>query len=942
MLCITTFVFSVLAIWNHTRRHPLLSDLEDLSSRVISITFMRPLVMATLISMVLFCVSIFDIHARVASRHGLLPWISFSHVHANLSQVNIIQSSQALELSGIEASWWIIPTSSLLFMCMAFIGLVCCVQQDSYNGRSLGKWFRSTILRRQGGGDTFIQCSRDLASHIAVTSPTSPLPVHLKSGWDASLGWDRSTKVHGKRPSLRCKIPPIPSTSSDAESDASFKASTLTYLESPTGREASALASLPSLGSTLISPGQPVVAAAPLILAPLEEGTGLSVSPANSILSSPWPRPPSTIPSTPTKLASPPALSSRPPEHHFRSPSEASLTTSLASSTISASGYLPDPDIFLHSVNTSAHRPPFQNAGVPASTLDPLPNKHVKRTASKDMLSTRSLGSSVRRAAGRKREQKTIGAPTMDAGPSHSPHQSFSSESEEYSDADSEFDEGECIVDGSPQDGVYVEARAAASDYSDEYEDEARDRKGKGKDAANGTAKHTRVHEYTKDKTKTRSEETRSWSDLDVSMVIALLSPVGNWLTGGDHVKNLFLLLLLIFYLHQLIEVPWQLYKGSRSRVSARLARKLEHATDAASEAARLALSELHALELVYLSCGVVAPFLGAMLIRYVFAAMNGVDSLSWFSTTLFVLATGLRPWSHLVSRLRDRTAHLKETVNEPEREEKNREYERQLRGMASRVEFLERIVSELKSKTARISPLQEACDDLGEAFGDMERSVLRHERKVEAARIAHGSRISAVEHSLSKLEECQRKQVAVRPAAQPGVTGLYIPIHPRIAQAITHIVELPQKLHDKALLYLASNLPQQRAIEQPSKFDIISPTITPSHTHTEALHYFNGTPLETIPEADDSDSDGTYVSEKGTTPPSSSPVLDKDRKKTVRVRSRSRSRSRSNSHPTVIRPKSFRRRAFDWTAAIVSWPYRCAMKVLILVVPLPIQKLFV
>jgi hypothetical protein len=47
-----------------------------------------------------------------------------------------------------------------------------------------------------------------------------------------------------------------------------------------------------------------------------------------------------------------------------------------------------------------------------------------------------------------------------------------------------------------------------------------------------------------------------SWYEFDLSVVVALVSPIGNWLTGGDHVKNILLLLLLIFYLHQIIESP--------------------------------------------------------------------------------------------------------------------------------------------------------------------------------------------------------------------------------------------------------------------------------------------------------------------------------------------------------------------------------------------------
>ena len=46
--------------------------------------------------------------------------------------------------------------------------------------------------------------------------------------------------------------------------------------------------------------------------------------------------------------------------------------------------------------------------------------------------------------------------------------------------------------------------------------------------------------------------------DLDLSIIVALVSPIGNWLTGGDHIKNVFLIILLIFYLHQIIESAYQ------------------------------------------------------------------------------------------------------------------------------------------------------------------------------------------------------------------------------------------------------------------------------------------------------------------------------------------------------------------------------------------------
>ena len=47
--------------------------------------------------------------------------------------------------------------------------------------------------------------------------------------------------------------------------------------------------------------------------------------------------------------------------------------------------------------------------------------------------------------------------------------------------------------------------------------------------------------------------DSASWMEVDPSIALALAVPLGSWLTGGDHLKNLFLALLLVVYLHQLI-----------------------------------------------------------------------------------------------------------------------------------------------------------------------------------------------------------------------------------------------------------------------------------------------------------------------------------------------------------------------------------------------------
>ena len=78
------------------------------------------------------------------------------------------------------------------------------------------------------------------------------------------------------------------------------------------------------------------------------------------------------------------------------------------------------------------------------------------------------------------------------------------------------------------------------------------------------------------------------------------------------------------------------------------------------------AASELRSFELSLLFLTFLSPFLGALLLRYATAAVLGPQSVSWFSTGLFVLATGMRPWSHLVERIRTRTEELHDLIHYP------------------------------------------------------------------------------------------------------------------------------------------------------------------------------------------------------------------------------------------------------------------------------------
>ncbi|KAH8101259.1 hypothetical protein BXZ70DRAFT_1007640 [Cristinia sonorae] len=461
------------------------------------------------------------------------------------------------------------------------------------------------------------------------------------------------------------------------------------------------------------------------------------------------------------------------------------------------------------------------------------------------------------------------------------------------------------------------------------------DRKGKGVES---TAVEPNAplmgHDRSTLHSKQRHAEKRSWYDLDLSLVVALISPIGNWLTGSDHIKNLFLILLLIFYLHQLIEMPWQLYHASRPRKPSKRAVRKNESHEATL--AHLAHTELQKQELFYLSLAVISPLLGASLIRWVLTALEGVDNLSWFSTTLFVLATGIRPWSHLIGRLQERTHELHDTVHYPSEESSvhhQMEVDRTLRTILQRLDSLDRNIQELEEKAEKMEPLREVCDDLSEAVGVIERNISRQERKVETTRVTQDTRINHLETGLVEMEGRRRREMEALESRfhLSTYTHLYANSHPQLKSFFSGLFTLPNKLLSIFAPYVDSFVP--------NKSDVKTTSPEPVKVHMRRLPIVSDdtpppqylTRLETIPEAEDSDSEGTYVSDKDSNPATPSKKLGTPRNGS-RSRSRSDSERKGGDSPATAK-------IMDYAGEVVAWPYKSAVQLLVMISP-PVQKL--
>jgi hypothetical protein len=190
--------------------------------------------------------------------------------------------------------------------------------------------------------------------------------------------------------------------------------------------------------------------------------------------------------------------------------------------------------------------------------------------------------------------------------------------------------------------------------------------------------------------------------------------------------------------------VPWELYRAARPKRT--ISGSIRTSAD---KSIALATRELKVHEFMYLGLSIVSPFLGVFFMRYILSIVNGKDPLTWFSSTLFVLATGLRPFRHMISRLRERTHDLHSTVHYPDSQAV---MDAKFQALTDRVQHLETELRRVKSRAAQVDGVEEAYGEFMTAVEDVEKVVKRNHRKAEATRTSQENRLAVLEKSLTLL----------------------------------------------------------------------------------------------------------------------------------------------------------------------------------------------
>ena len=369
-------------------------------------------------------------------------------------------------------------------------------------------------------------------------------------------------------------------------------------------------------------------------------------------------------------------------------------------------------------------------------------------------------------------------------------------------------------------------------------------------------------------------------------------------------------------------KVPWELYHAARQRRPHPSFRSLnlpEREEEVAIKAQmRLAEAELQRHEFAYLLVSMITPFAGAALLRAVLGLVNGVDSISWFSTTLFVLAAGVRPWGHLISRLREHTTSLHDTIHYPSPDTQFIATSR-LQAVVDRVNSLEQELSAIKRGMAMRAYVEEIHDDLSSALQSTERAIRKQERKSESVRISYDTRFAALEKAVARIERAR------------GVRGIF----PGSGD-VTSSSATDGRAYSRFESALASIFRFVRAIANNLTFNYFdppslpaSPSVPPATIGARPPLHHTKTPsrLETI--------------EEDETEPLASVRLDEKSRSSGPADNGMLLMSQQNDADAAgACEKGFLRQRRSLAGAVVSLPYRLAVGILVAISP-PLKRIF-
>ncbi|BGP14274.1 hypothetical protein JCM10213_005834 [Rhodosporidiobolus nylandii] len=254
-------------------------------------------------------------------------------------------------------------------------------------------------------------------------------------------------------------------------------------------------------------------------------------------------------------------------------------------------------------------------------------------------------------------------------------------------------------------------------------------------------------------------EKTSGWHHLP--LVLVALPPLGAIIHGrAENWSDAIILLLVCFYLYQLIKVPWELYYASHARTVLPTSPSspssgapaspslLAQPADPLAPHRESSTAALRRNELLSLLLTLLVPVLGASLLHYARGLLSDPDRyINRMMIGLFCVASGVRPWMRLVRLLKRNSLYHQSLVHYPSSE---------VYQLRKRVETLEEDLVQLSRAYATKSDVRTLRDGLDVPLSTLSKAVRRFARQEEFSRLSSDERFAALLETVEGLKVAQ------------------------------------------------------------------------------------------------------------------------------------------------------------------------------------------
>ncbi|KAI9021690.1 hypothetical protein CLU79DRAFT_752816 [Phycomyces nitens] len=275
-------------------------------------------------------------------------------------------------------------------------------------------------------------------------------------------------------------------------------------------------------------------------------------------------------------------------------------------------------------------------------------------------------------------------------------------------------------------------------------------------------------------------------------ILLAIAPALGAFLGGTAEIWSDFItILLILYYVYSWVTVPWTYYEGARSRRM--IHENAVHSSTNPTESDRRAAiaDELHRHEILGLIWVLVSPAIAGYTLQYSRYFLHHYERyINSFNVAVFVLAASIKPLSHVMNLLKERTVYLQSEIQVTESH---------VDALQKKLNIMEEELYGLRRAFVTKKDLGQVTKEINPTIHQLAKSIRRFERKESAMRQWSEECFESINSKVREFDDfiCYRIEQDQRSSHGIFVSLVLLPLNIIfwVAKRMTGIFPIPRSL---------------------------------------------------------------------------------------------------------------------------------------------------